>query len=255
MKKILYLLASHLLFQKGVSRYISGFKINLPLRYFRYFEPDYELNNINFINNYVSSGMTAIDVGAHIGLLTTVIANKVGSSGRVYSFEPTASTHSILNQTISLNGIVGPVTAILAAVSKQSGKTFFYVSSIDAHNSNSLSNNNRSSVDERKVEVDLIGLDEFKVENRLSMINFIKIDAEGAELSVLQGASDILKVDRPKIILALHPTSIINFGDTLEEIWDFATQKGYTIFLNHEVMNKGSFCRKTDLFDVFLLPD
>lgn len=254
MKKLFYSIVDVLTLKRGASRYISGFELRLPWRYFRYFERDYELNNINFINNYVSAGMTAVDVGAHIGLLTTIIAKKVTNTGKVFSFEPTASTYSLLKQTIDLNYISSIVTTVPAAVSKSNGSTFFYVSDIDAHNSNSLSNNNRASVTERKVQVKLVGIDEFKREQNIARIDFIKIDAEGAELSVLQGATTILDADRPKVILALHPASIINFGDTLAQIWDFIEAKRYKVFLNHEILDKASFCNKNDLFDVFLLP-
>lgn len=254
MKRFIYKTIDAVTGGKGAKRSISGFKLNIPLGYHNYFENDYELNNINFINNYLSAGMTVIDIGAHIGLLSVVMAQKVKNKGRVFSFEPTPSTYALLTKTIAINGLAEIIQPNKMAVADKKGKTFFYVTNIEAHNSNSLADNKRDYGNEHKIDVDLVSVDEFAAEKGLSKIDFIKIDAEGAEYSVLKGCAATMNKDKPKIILALHPSSIINFGNSLGEIWDYLQSFGYTVIYKSEKIDKDFFTRQDDLFDVFLMP-
>lgn len=254
MKKLIYKGVDTLTGGKGIKKNISGFGLRIPIGYHNYFETDYELNNINFINNYLSPGMTVIDIGAHVGLLSVIMAQKVKPSGKVYSFEPTPSTFKLLQKTIAINGLPEIVKPNMMAVADKKGKTFFYVTDIEAHNSNSLSNNKRDYGNEHKIDVELVSVDEFASENNISKIDFLKIDAEGAEFSVLKGCEKTFRKDKPKMILALHPSSIVNFGNSLGEIWDYLASFGYTVIFKSEKIDRDFFIRQDDLFDVFLFP-
>ncbi|HKZ67502.1 MAG TPA: FkbM family methyltransferase [Chitinophagaceae bacterium] len=253
MKETIYKIFDLVTSGKGIKRNISGFSLRLPSRYYKYFKQDYELNNINFLNNQVEKGMTVIDIGAHIGLLSTIIAQKVGNSGKVYSFEPTPSTFQLLQKTIAINNHKEIIIPFNKAVSDKSGTTTFYITDKAAHNSNSLANTKRENVKEYAIEVNLVSVDDFALENKLSKIDLIKIDAEGAELSVLKGAEKTIDTFKPKILLALHPPSIISFGDSLPAIWDFAVSKGYKVYYKNEEITRDFFENEKGLFDVFLL--
>ena len=81
----------------------------------------------------------------------------------------------------------------------------------------------------------------------------IKIDAEGAELGVLKGASQTITKYKPLILLSIHPEPIQSRGDSLPEIWDQLQQFGYRVFLDGKEMDRNSFCSATGLFDVHLV--
>ena len=253
MKKLLYSILNLFTLGKGMKRYISGFLVRMPTRYFRYFTSDYELNNINFLNNTLSVGMVAIDIGAHIGLLSIIMAKKVGNNGKVISCEPTPSTFKILKETIKINNVKDIVIPLQKAVSQEKGKMSFYVTNIQGHNSNSLADTSRKHVNEHKIDVDVVTIDNISEIHQLVNVDLIKIDAEGAEYSVLKGAIKTINKNHPKIILALHPTSINDFGDTLSEIWDFIIKYDYKVIYNHDEINKDFFINQKDLFDVFLI--
>jgi FkbM family methyltransferase len=254
MKQFLYFILDLIILKRGISRHISGFSMKIPTRFHRYFEQDYELNNINFINNYVQNKAVIIDVGAHIGLLSVILAKRAGNGGKVYSFEPTPSTFQILKETIKINHLDAVIVPVNAAVSNTEGKATFYVTNFVAHNSNSLSNNLRNYGNERGIEVDVTSIDSFTHQNKTGKIDVIKIDVEGAEYSTLKGASRVIDESRPFIILALHPDSIVNFGDTLSDIWDYVKSKNYHVFHLSKEIDKGYFISQKNLFDVFLLP-
>lgn len=253
MKNALYTALNAFTFGRGIQKHISGFTLNIPTRYHRFFNSNYELNNINFINNNLEEGMVVVDVGAHIGLLSVIISQKIGNTGKVYSFEPTPSTFSILKKTIKINKKGNTIIPINKAVSHKSGIADFYVTDIAAHNSNSLSNNHRNYGNEHKIEVGLTSIDELKTEFNIPKIHMIKIDAEGAELSVLKGSIEAIEEFRPKIILALHPSSIVNYGTTLNEIWAFVKSHHYSVYYKNVEITKDFFITQKDLFDVFLI--
>jgi FkbM family methyltransferase len=197
--------------------------------------------------------MTVIDIGAHIGLLSTIIAQKVGRSGKVYAFEPTPSTFKLLQKTVAINNQSNVVVPFRKAVSDKSGTATFYITDLPAHNSNSIINNKRTYANEHGIEVEVISVDDFVSAQKLSKIDMIKIDAEGAEFAVLKGAAKTIDLYKPKIILALHPEGIVNFGDSLAEIWDFIISKNYEVCFKSEKMTKELFVSQKELFDVFLL--
>ncbi|PCJ89758.1 MAG: hypothetical protein COA57_00975 [Flavobacteriales bacterium] len=252
MKEFLYKLLDILVLGKGITRNINGCSIRLPTRYFRYFKSDYEKDNFDFLKRYLKDGMYAIDIGAHIGLLTIFMAKLVGRKGKIFSFEPTPSTFKLLKKTISINDLSKVVILLNKAVSKHHGKAVFYATELEAHNSNSLVENTRSIYNENSIEVEVTSVDYF-VANNSTNIDLIKIDAEGVELSVLTGAYKTIEKYSPNILLALHPNSIEKNGDSLLEIWNYISQFDYTIKWKGQVINKEKFCNQTGLFDVHII--
>lgn len=249
----MYKLLDAVMLGRGMPREISGFKMRLPTRYYRWFDDGYESEHINFVNEVVKDSMAVIDIGAHIGLFSVILAKKVGAKGKVFAFEPTLSTYNLLNKTIEINKINNIVKAEQKAVGDKKGTVKFYVTDIEAHNSNSLSNNQRDHGNERGVDVEMVSIDEYVKENNIKQVGFVKIDAEGAEYSVLKGMRKTISRDNPTIILALHPDSIVNFGDSLKEIWNFIEETGYTAHYQNAKMNEQDFISQDDLFDVYLL--
>jgi len=251
-KELSYKIINLITFGRGIKKEIGNTRLRLPARYFRYFPNDYEKENLKIIDEYIQEGMVVVDVGAHIGLLSAVIAKKLKASGNVYSFEPTPSTFLVLRNTIKINGLENSIRPVQAALSNKSGKTIFYISNNTVDNSNSLVNNRRSDRKEEAVDVVLYSLDDFLKQENVRRLDFIKIDAEGAELQVLRGAQQSIANYHPLIILAIHPQSIKNFGDSLEEIWDFIHSNKYNAHLEGRIIKKEDFISRKDLFDVFL---
>lgn len=252
LKEIAYRSYDLLTAKKGVKKKYGNVDLRLPVRYARFFPEDYEKENAQLIARYVKEGMTVIDIGAHIGLTSVIISKYLNGTGRIYAFEPTPSTFTVLQDTVRINKLQNIIEPVRAALFRESGTTFFYISNNSADNSNSLVNNNRQDRRESKVEVTLFSMDDFAKQHKLKSVDFIKIDAEGAELQVLKGMKETISLHTPFIILSLHPYSIKNGGDSLDEIWDFVKSYGYHIELDGKEMEKQDFVSKPDLFDVFL---
>jgi hypothetical protein len=101
--------------------------------------------------------------------------------------------------------------------------------------------------------VEMVNCDGFVKKNTLH-INLLKIDAEGAELSVLKGSEAVLREHKPYCILAMHPNSIKQFGDSNELIWEFLQTLNCKIEFNGSSIDKKTFYEKEELFNVHLSP-
>jgi FkbM family methyltransferase len=154
-------------------------------------------------------GELFVDIGAHIG---TWAIRATRSYRKVVAFEPNIETNRILRTTVRMNGL-GNISVYSAALSNISGERI-------ASTRNWMS---RKTV-ERRVPVRT--LDSFKLNPSL-----VKIDTEGDEFPVLQGAAETLK-RTPRIIVETHsPESLRNVRDYLETY-------GYSI---REIKRKNRF--------------
>ncbi|HLP12584.1 MAG TPA: FkbM family methyltransferase [Flavobacteriales bacterium] len=254
MKELLYKILDLLMLGRGIRRTISGTSIRLPTRYFRYYPANYERDSMDFFRKHVKPGNTVIDVGAQFGLMSKTFADLVTPGGKVFAFEPSHETFNLLKKTIAINRLEKYVFPVEKGIAHQNGKAGFMVSDTPADSANTLSPTKRTG-NIRQVEIILTSIDQFKIENIISKIDFIKIDAEGAEMAVLEGASQTAINDRPLINLALHPKALADFGSSLNGIYKWIINHGYTIYYKNEVMAQEKFTQIADLFDVQLIPN
>jgi FkbM family methyltransferase len=159
------------------------------------------------------------DIGANVGLYTLLFANygKV-----VYAFEPNPRNLCYLYKTISKNCIDNG-HIIPCAVSDSNGLTFF------RHGEN----NATGKIDKNgEVPVPKITIDYF-IERTQFIPSLIKIDVEGAELLVLNGAIRCISIYKPKILISIHSNELRN--ECLKFFRDFQ----YQIFpIDHEDVEK-----------------
>ncbi len=249
-KDLTYQALNAVTFGKGVKRTIGGETFRFPARFSRYYESNYEPETFNFLRQNAKKGATVLDIGAHIGLFSVLIARLVGEDGQVFSFEPTPYTRQILQKVVELNKVSNNVVIRGEAVSDKSGKTSFYDTGTEVSNANSLVKTERSK---EKIEIQMVSVDDFVERNHLT-ISCLKIDVEGAELNLLRGAIKTFTKQRPIARLGLHPPFIEENGQTLSEIWDVLKDYQMQILFDGKEIDKEWFIRQTDVFDVSLFP-
>ncbi len=240
-------------FGHGLNKTINGINIKLPAKYIRYFPSDYEKDNFDFLRSCCGAGATILDIGAHIGLFSAIAAKIAGEHGKIFAFEPTPVTVPVLHQTIRINELGNMVNPINQAMGGEVGKTIFFVSDNEADNSNSLVSYKQDR-NLKGVEVDVNTIDNFVMSKKLSKVNFIKIDAEGAEYDVLRGGVEVFKKYKPYCILAIHPEPIEKKGDKLEDIYDLLESLRYNITYKGEPISKELFCNNRQMIDLNLIP-
>jgi FkbM family methyltransferase len=187
------------------------------------YEPERQLE----FARLVREGDVVLDIGANVGFYTLLAARMVGPSGRVLAFEPLPDNLPVLRRHLAVNGLTN-VDVIPAAVASRSGSRRFNTGEYPATGQLSELGG---------IEVDVVSLDDLRAAGRLSRVDLMKIDVEGAELEVLEGARAVLEEFRPVVIMELHnpemdrkcPELLRSLGYHIEpvELWeDGVTARG-----------------------------
>jgi len=152
----------------------------------------YELTKQCALERFVRPGMTIFDIGAQAGFYTLFFSRLSGPSGIVYAFEPCAYEARYLLDHIRMNGLRN-VRVIQAAVWAASGLGALTVDRGQTQNA-------ISGTADSILQVPTLSLDGLN----LPPPNLIKMDVEGAESAVLEGARRTLEHHRPVVFVALH---------------------------------------------------
>jgi FkbM family methyltransferase len=189
----------------------------------------FEGAEMGFVEKLLRPGMTVIDVGAHHGLYTLLMSRLVGRKGRVIAFEPSARECRRLAKHIRLNRCSN-VLLEGVAVGEEDGDADLFV--VNGHQDwcNSLRPPDvREPVQTERVVVR--SLDNTLSDLRIATVDFIKLDAEGAELSFLKGALRLLRhAVRPAILAEVQDIRTSPWGYAAREIIEFLCREKYCWF-------------------------
>ena len=163
-------------------------------------------------------GQTVLDIGAYVGMFTVKASTLVGEEGRVIAIEPSPENYDLLARNCEA---LFNVTLVKKAVMATTGTGRLYYSKSAAANSLVIRW-------KRYVEVETITLDELVEELGLDKVDMIKLDAEGAELEVLKGATETLRKGTRLAIAAYHTTA--EGRRELEELREFLYLSDYTLY-------------------------
>jgi FkbM family methyltransferase len=189
---------------------------------------DFEALLETFYRGFLRSGNVCIDIGAHEGRHMNPMLECIGSSGRMLAFEPIPALASKLAATIVERGLEASVTIHQVALADASGTSTFVIATDAPAYSGLLERVYDVPTGTQKIEVTLAKLDEvFSGEDRL---DYIKIDAEGAEWSILKGARKVLDRYRPVVSFEFGEASYRNYGVVPEEVHDYFSSLGYQVF-------------------------
>jgi FkbM family methyltransferase len=161
----------------------------------------------------IKEGFVFYDLGAHTGYYSLQASMLVGKNGMVYAFEPNPRNISYLKQHFAINKIEN-VSIVQAAVGDQEGMLPFKLGTTSFVGQVSKDGD---------FFVKVLSLDSSVAHGDFKKPDFIKIDVEGAELSVLTGARSVLEKYHPYLLLSLHSQ------DLLTECLSFLAPFRYTI--------------------------
>lgn len=150
-------------------------------------QQDWFEDEIGFVRQILQVGSKAIDIGANFGVYTLSMARCVGPQGRVWAYEPASTTADALNASVALNGF-SQVSVERCAVSSAPGQAQLQLQ--DNAELNALVREVAAGV--RTETVPLVTLDDEMRRHDWAGLAFIKIDAEGEEVNIIQGAHRFL---------------------------------------------------------------
>ncbi len=177
------------------------------------------------IQKYLRPGDVYVDIGANIGIHTMAAARAMQGKGKIIAFEPFAGTMRMLEKSIFLNGFSGVTELHEAAVSNSNGRRLLFLGATSGHHSlYSLETQTQGS--QGPIEVKVVCLESALPSNQ--RIDLLKIDAEGAELEVLEGGMNLITTN-PDIALIVEfgPSHLRRVGHTPRQWLDSFTHFGF----------------------------
>jgi FkbM family methyltransferase len=158
----------------------------------------YELAKQLLFAKTVKPGDIVFDIGANVGFYTLLSSVLVGDSGKVVSFEPSPRNFGLLKRHVEINASHN-VTLHQAAVADAPGEAMFS----DSQDAMAKLSN------EGQYKVKIVSLDDLYAAGELPRPNLLKIDVEGAEARVLNGARTLITSGPlPTIFLATHGAQV-----------------------------------------------
>ncbi len=155
-------------------------------------------------SHLIKPGMAVYDLGAHVGFFTVIASRLVGPEGDVISCEPLPDNVEMIEYNVRLNQFTN-VRTFTTAIGDRDGEARFHVSAVPSWGRLEGTGQLDQKVD--VISVPIARLDTIVRERSLPPPDVIKIDVEGAEADVLQGARGTATVHRPVLLIELHGTN------------------------------------------------
>jgi FkbM family methyltransferase len=188
----------------------------------------FEEEIVRLITALVEPDTTMFDVGANIGLMA-IPALETCCSSRVVSFEPSPSSVPYLKKTIAGSAYRDRWTLRETALGAKNGELEFWVG--DPANAGFEGFRSESRLtDARKIKVAVSTVDEEWEKLAKPRVSLVKIDVEGAEQGVLDGAARVLGGCHPCVITEWHAPYLRGFGTRPSYLFDLAKQFDYHLF-------------------------
>jgi FkbM family methyltransferase len=193
----------------------------------------------------VTGDFVVFDVGANDGAYLEVALREVGSRLRAFSFEPQDACFEVLNARYGSNP---RVSIHKTALSSNAGAADLFF----AEERESVASLRRQNDDQTSAQkVRLTTVDQFCEENGIGSIQFLKIDTEGHEIEVLQGAYRMIQEGKIDSIQ-------FEFGDTFlhtpyhfVDLWNYLSNR-YTIYriLRHGLIELKDYSHDLEIYKV-----
>ncbi len=198
----------------------------------------HERETLQLLRRLGKPGMVALDVGAHVGYYTRLLAELAGASGRVIAFEPHPRTHQVLQRNTRKLSNVMPLP-VAAAETAGSAALYDYLmmsASGSLHYDETLLRLQQAQLGEADVaprrasgfemqqyHVRTVAIDECLAALGIERVDLVKMDIEGAELAALRGMQKLIAASPAlALVMEYNPGALRAFGhapaETLAEV-------------------------------------
>lgn len=173
---------------------------------------DFDQNALPFILPYLKVGDWVIDAGANIGSYSWAFLNKVGISGKVICYEPNPIAYDCLYKNLGNKPSCFPMPFFLG-----NKKAEYEIVNESKNFGMAYGKKSNKGISCQFID----GLD-------LEKLNFLKIDVEGMELEVLQGAEQTILKYHPVMYIEINELTLARNNTKKEQIFEFLDRMGYT---------------------------
>lgn len=175
-----------------------------------FFLGQYGAPTAQIVRSLLDEGDFAVDVGANIGAYTLIMSRMVGSTGRVAAFEPNPEVYVRLVENLRVNNFCNRTELHVTALSADIGSEMLHLPPSGSWNRGTatLLQLSRPQGDAIKVQVETLD----RVIHNWRRCDLIKIDTDGNDFAVLQGATQIIRRFLPNLIFEFDPGLWPNAG-------------------------------------------
>lgn len=190
---------------------------------------NWEESESNYFVSVLPNAKTVLDIGANIGWFTLLSAKHMHSEGVVHAFEANSLVASKLKRTVSDNKLENRVNVWNLALSNKAEELYFCWGKETDNPGGAHISQKRDDPSMVYQLVNAVALDDLMPDLKPDLI---KMDVEGAEPRVIQGARRLLKHSKPLVLSALHPPKLkaVSNASATQFIFQM-TELGYHCFL------------------------
>ncbi len=224
--------------------------------------PAYEQMLESFYRSFLKSGDVVVDVGAHVGRHAFPCAEAVGKNGKVFCFEPLPAQYKILSDQVYSRRSESPlsfpemVLYNFALGEKEHEANFVIVPDFPEYSGFKERKYHADGLRKEVVKVQVKPMDFFIKE--LENVKYIKVDAEGGELTILRGATEIISKFKPIVSFELGNASLINYEYCAADYFDFFADRNYSLYsifgINLKRQEFIEYAEKQFFWDYIALP-
>lgn len=164
------------------------------------------------------------DVGTNIGETLLNFA-KLVPNGQVHGFEPDKLNYERCCENLSMNSFTN-IQLNNVGLGAEAGQYFIKIDTPSNRGGNKIS---KEFIENNTQVVNIVTLDQYAIDKKLTKIDLIKIDVEGYELHVLKGAVEIIKKAKPIFFIELDDNNLSEQGHSAKELIHFLSEYQYTI--------------------------
>ncbi len=202
---------------------------------------------VELIANRVKQGDLVLDVGAHAGAYAILMSACAGPNGQVISFEPDPYAREQLLANLKLNPSIKPPIIESYACSDTCGEAILYSRGGNSNSSLAISGVGNHIDEPEAIKTQTITLDKYIADKQIRTPSWVKIDAEGAEIRILAGATKLLS-SKAQFVVELHPYTWKDFGNSYQQLLELVARSGRRM-----VMLDGSSLKSEPEYSTVLL--
>jgi FkbM family methyltransferase len=191
-----------------------------------YYHGAFDNNDIRELAKRLGPGSVFFDVGSYFGYYSMIVSHETGGAAAVYAFEPVPANYALLTGNCELNRLEN-VHAFQLAVSDSAGEVSFEIPPEANGGIGRIAGPDGGGSVET---VPATTLDRFVEEHGIQRLDAMKVDVEGAEMRVFDGARKTLEKFRPVLVVELNPPCLERFGTSGDELVSEIRSLGYDIF-------------------------
>jgi FkbM family methyltransferase len=169
-----------------------------------------------------------VDVGANLGLILAYVVSKVPDV-KVFAFEPGPAQRRLLEMTVAENHLDQRVTVYADGLGKEAGKAVFQTHDPRYVAGDGFIDTGRARA-AHAIDVNVTTLDIWWKSENSPQVSVVKIDTEGAELWILQGAVSLLAGAAPVLYLEIEPKNLRVYPYDHMDILSFLHEHEYQLF-------------------------